>query len=106
IKWTHASLVGIRPVPGRNDDGTLASRGVAAMSLKLRTGALALSWVAVGSVEARADRFQEAQVPRTLRDWIPWAIDGAEERLCPVVGSSATCLWPGRLRLTVDQRGG
>ena len=76
------------------------------MSLKLRTGALVLSCMAVGSVEARADRFSEAQVPRTLRDWIPWAIDGAEERLCPVVGSSATCLWPGRLRLTVDRTGG
>src|SRR5437773_3001989 len=76
------------------------------MSLKLRNGALVLSCVAVGSVEARADRFSEAHVPRTLRDWIPWAIDGAEERLCPVVGSSATCLWPGRLRLTVDQRAG
>ncbi len=76
------------------------------MSLKLRTGALALSCVAVGSVEARADRFPEAQVPRPLRDWIPWAIDGAEERRCPVVGSSATCLWPGRLRLIVDRTGG
>src|SRR6266568_4600698 len=76
------------------------------MSLKLQTGALVLSCVAVGSVEGRADRFPEAQVPRPLRDWIPWVKDGAEERLCPVVGSSATCLWPGRLRLTVDRMGG
>ena len=76
------------------------------MSQRLRTGALVLSCLAVTSMGARADRLSEAQVPRTLRDWIPWAIDGAEEQLCPAVGSSATCLWPGRLRLTVDQRGG
>ena len=48
------------------------------MSLKLRTGALVLSCVAVGSVEGRADRFPEAQVPRPLRDWTPWVKDGAD----------------------------
>ena len=76
------------------------------MSLRLRTGALVLSCVVVGPWGARADRFPEAQVPRPLRDWIPWALEGAEERRCPVVGSSATCLWPGRLRLVVDRTGG
>lgn len=41
-------------------------------------------------------------VPAPLVPWIPWALDGAEDKLCPLVDGSAVCLWPGRLQLTVE----
>lgn len=55
---------------------------------------------------ARGERFPEGRVPGPLRDWIAWALDGAEDRLCPAVAGSASCLWPGRLALALDGRGG
>ena len=43
------------------------------MSVELRVGALLLSFVAVAPAGSGAERFPESQVPRALRDWIPWA---------------------------------
>jgi hypothetical protein len=53
-----------------------------------------------------AQPISESEVPEGLRKWIPWALDGAEERLCPAVSASAVCLWPGRLVLVVGAQGG
>src|SRR5262245_31169697 len=53
-----------------------------------------------------AQPIPESSVPESLRKWIPWVLDGAEERLCPAVSGAAICLWPGRLGLSVDGAGG
>ena len=44
-------------------------------------------------------------VPAPLRPWTGWALDGARDRLCPVVDGSAVCLWPGRLSLQAGAGG-
>lgn len=52
-------------------------------------------------------------VPSTLEDWRGWALDGQEYRRCPLVTgndasgvSSFRCVWPERLSLSLDARGG
>jgi hypothetical protein len=65
---------------------------------------LACVWCAA-ALGAQAQPFPRASVPRALQDWIPWALDGAEERVCPAVGGSAVCLWPGRVRLEATASG-
>ena len=53
-----------------------------------------------------AQPFPEQSIPDPLRKWVPWALDGAEDRRCPAVGDAAVCLWPGRLQLSVSAEGG
>jgi hypothetical protein len=62
--------------------------------------------LALGAPCAGAQPIPKEDVPRTLRDWIPWALDGAGDRVCPAVGEKAVCLWPGRLVLTLGAQGG
>jgi hypothetical protein len=45
-------------------------------------------------------------VPPALRPWIPWALDGHPEHVCPVASGNAVCLWPGRLALELREDGG
>jgi hypothetical protein len=61
-------------------------------------------------------------IPAPLQPWIPWVLHGHEEAFCPVVrgqvdtsapeGNSSSqvieraCLWPSRLDLVLDDRGG
>ena len=56
--------------------------------------------------QAVAQPFPEKDVPPALRGWVPWALDGARDRVCPVVGSAAVCLWPGRIALKLGATGG
>ena len=44
----------------------------------------------------------EQDVPPVLGPWIPWALDGAEEKVCPAVKGAGVCLWPGRLALRLE----
>ncbi|MBL8113559.1 MAG: hypothetical protein JNK60_11780, partial [Acidobacteria bacterium] len=46
------------------------------------------------------------KVPQQLSPWIPWALDGHEELLCPKLGGAPRCYWPGRLALTLNATGG
>ncbi|HYN41783.1 MAG TPA: hypothetical protein VE129_08405, partial [Thermoanaerobaculia bacterium] len=55
---------------------------------------------------ATAQPFPEKDVPPALRGWVPWALDGARDRACPVVGDEAVCLWPGRITLSLGASGG
>jgi hypothetical protein len=54
---------------------------------------------------AAAQPLSRDAVPGGLRDWIPWVLDGAGERLCPSTGGARACLWPGRLRLEASAGG-
>ncbi|HEV3457492.1 MAG TPA: hypothetical protein VHG32_13095 [Thermoanaerobaculia bacterium] len=48
------------------------------------------------------------RIPEALRPWTPWVLAGHEEELCPFLDGSEErrCLWPGRLSLDLDERGG
>lgn len=50
----------------------------------------------------------EAQVPEALKPWIPWVLDGEDQRGCPLAGDEGRrlCAWPGRLHLDLDGSGG
>jgi hypothetical protein len=45
-------------------------------------------------------------LPPELETWVPWVLDGHEESLCPRLDGRAQCLWPGRLGLDLNERGG
>ena len=58
---------------------------------------------------AQAQPLSPADVPPTLRPWIPWAMHGNEQRTCPRVNGSddaPPCVYVGRLQLGVSARGG
>jgi hypothetical protein len=49
------------------------------------------------------------ETPEPLRSWIPWVLQHEEERACPFLsanGEEHRCLWPSRLELKLDARGG
>ncbi|MCY4745938.1 hypothetical protein NYO99_13215 [Pelomonas sp. UHG3] len=48
-----------------------------------------------------------ADLPPTLRDWLPWAQQGQPPLGCPAQaeGETAHCVWPGRLQLNASARG-
>jgi hypothetical protein len=72
-------------------------RALAAFTLALIT-----SLAATGEPLARED------VPEPLRPWIDWALRGSEAETCPMLSGAGArmCVWPGRLTLTLDARGG
>jgi len=70
-----------------------------------RVAALLLPLTALAS-GASAQPFRERDVPDALKSWIPWALDGAKNSVCPVAGAQAVCLWPGRLALDLGSGGG
>ncbi|MFZ5442080.1 MAG: hypothetical protein ACOZQL_18885 [Myxococcota bacterium] len=47
-------------------------------------------------------------LPASLREWVPWVLHDERDALCPFLNGSQThaCAWPGRLTLTLDERGG
>jgi hypothetical protein len=80
-----------------------------ALNLAFVSTALAVALVAALAAPAHraaAQPFPEKDVPPALRGWVPWALDGARDRTCPVVGEEALCLWPGRVALSLGASGG
>jgi len=58
---------------------------------------------------ARAQPLSPADVPPTLRPWIPWAMHGSEQRSCPRLNASdeaPPCVYVGRLQLEASAHGG
>ncbi len=45
-------------------------------------------------------------VPEPLQPWVPWVLDGHEDSACARLDGAPLCAWPGRLQLTLDERGG
>ncbi|HEU5136073.1 MAG TPA: hypothetical protein VFU13_13065 [Steroidobacteraceae bacterium] len=81
------------------------------MHTLIRAGFIALAFLC--SMDVRA---QDA-IPPSLREWQGWVLHGEEFRRCPLAasfvnpGAAASpaqyrCVWPERLTLTVDARGG
>jgi len=75
------------------------------MRLRFRRLWLSLLLMAAPLV-ASAQAITPESVPGPLKDWVAWALDGAEDRRCPAVGGTAVCLWPGRLALEASNSGG
>jgi hypothetical protein len=48
-------------------------------------------------------------IPAELERWKPWVLHGKEGRFCPMTfnnGESFQCVWPSRLDLVLDRKGG
>ena len=82
------------------------------MNTLVRAGFIALAFLC--AIDARS---QDA-LPPSLRDWQGWVLHGEEFRRCPFAASAKVqpgepiaaaefrCVWPERLTLAVDARGG
>ena len=71
--------------------------------------AVALWLSLVAAFPAWADPLDPKDVPTPLKTWVPWALHGAEEQICPRLTGDAegrACAWPARLSLEVNARGG
>lgn len=61
----------------------------------------------VASGVAVAAPMKPAELPASLKDWSAWVLHGQEHQLCPVgLDQSRICTWPGRLQLSLDDKGG
>lgn len=67
---------------------------------------LAAAVVSLAASPAAAQRFDEKELPSTLKPWVSWALDGEKPWLCPAVGEEVVCAWPGRLALDLTTSGG
>ena len=70
--------------------------------------ALVLSLLAVLS-GAQAQPLAPADVPPTLRPWIPWAMHGSEQAACPRfhgTEDTPSCVWLGKLQIEAAPRMG
>ncbi|MFO0598711.1 MAG: hypothetical protein U0228_25620 [Myxococcaceae bacterium] len=49
-----------------------------------------------------------ADVPPALKDWVPWVLHHRQVESCPFLTGreEKVCAWPGRLALTLDDKGG
>jgi hypothetical protein len=57
--------------------------------------------------EGRPSRLTAVEVPPELAPWVPWALAGKEESLCPVVlGGAAACAYVTRVDLDLGDKGG
>lgn len=60
------------------------------------------------SSAAWAGPLARSDVPATLKDWLPWAMQGHEAALCPAPyngDASKACVWPSRLDLRASSGG-
>ena len=64
--------------------------------------------VALVSCLASAAGPRPESIPPSLWEWAPWVLRNEKDALCPFLHGSETkaCAWPGRLVLTLDDKGG
>ena len=64
--------------------------------------------VALVSSLASATPPKLESLPPSLREWASWVMHDEKDALCPFLQGSETraCAWPGRLALTLDDKGG
>jgi len=53
-----------------------------------------------------AAALEPQDVPEPLRPWVPWVLERLGDSVCPTVGAGPVCIWPGRLELALNERGG
>lgn len=75
--------------------------------------AVMIGWILLGGLAAAAEPLARKDVPAPLAPWIDWVLRGHEEAACPFLqatgrrgGGERACVWPGRLALELDARGG
>ncbi len=68
----------------------------------------ALLAIALVSSIASAAGPRPEEIPPGLWEWAPWVLHHEKDALCPFLQGSQTraCAWPGRLALTLDDKGG
>ena len=57
------------------------------------------------ATNATAQRLTPAEVPDSLKPWVPWVLQAAPNHRCTLAGGAAICRWPGPLALSVDDDG-
>lgn len=64
--------------------------------------------VIVGVLLASPVVAAKAEVPESLKEWVPWVLHNQEEQLCTssYTGKQKFCIWPGTLKLDVNSSGG
>jgi hypothetical protein len=79
---------------------------------------LRAAWIALASLISLPLHAADDPIPPSLRDWRGWVLQGHEYRACPFVSAGYLsagqpipanqfrCIWPERLTLSVDSRGG
>ena len=72
-----------------------------------------IGWILLGASPAAAEPLAREDVPAPLEPWIDWVLRGHEEAACPFLQAPGrrgegerACVWPGRLALELDARGG
>lgn len=70
-----------------------------------------LAWAIPSVAVAKPEAHAGIAIPEALRPWVPWVLAGDEGKpaRCPyTVGKQdeLSCLWPSRLELALDSRGG
>src|SRR5262245_18637140 len=60
------------------------------------------------SVDARAVPLKPDELPPALREWQKWVLHDETAAPCPFLqsGTDRVCVWPGRLELKLDEKGG
>ena len=79
---------------------------------------LQAGWFALALLTTLPATAADAPLPPALRDWQSWVLNGQEFRRCPFIANGGRsghqpipdadyrCVWPERLTLSVDSRGG
>jgi len=57
------------------------------------------------AMSATAQPLKPAEVPDSLKAWVPWVLHAKPSHLCTTAGGVAICRWPGPLALTVHDKG-
>jgi hypothetical protein len=77
----------------------------------MRLGVLGFLAATMGGLmvsTATAEPLAREDVPEPLAPWVGWVLRGHEDQACPFLQGEGTraCVWPGRLELELDARGG
>jgi hypothetical protein len=67
------------------------------------------AFFAAAAVASAAPPTDTETIPSCLEEWKPWVLHGEEGRFCPFAyndGEAYRCIWPSRLDLAFDQKGG
>jgi hypothetical protein len=69
-----------------------------------------MAWAFPSVAAAKPEARPGPAIPEALRPWVPWVLAGDEGKpaRCPTLGDKdeLSCLWPSRLELRLDGRGG
>jgi len=98
-----------RRPPGPFGSSRASSARSRARALALLVQVAAVVLVFAARTAAAAEPLDAAAVPPPLKPWTAWVLDGKGDALCPTFHDHADlsrCVWPSRLSLTLDERGG